>query len=115
MASDSNLVHFQTKFLIGWAILGLGFGMAMLISEIIAPRGNFNGIGEVLGYAIALIPGMVVVGFFCFLIEGLFIHKANFSELTHPQWAWYVYPVFFLWTIAFAFTLGFFLTLFKSK
>ncbi|MFZ1029764.1 MAG: hypothetical protein WAN66_26475 [Limnoraphis robusta] len=106
MALGSNSVRFQTKFLIGWAISGLVVGLGILISEIISPSGSFNGIGEVLGYVIAIIPATVVLGGFCLLIDGLFLHQGTFSQVTHPEWFWYVYPVFFIWSLTLSFLLG---------
>ncbi|SKB15054.1 membrane hypothetical protein [Planktothrix sp. PCC 11201] len=107
MAFGSNSVRFQTKFLIGWAILGFILGMGLLIDEMISPSGSFNGIGEVLGYVIAIIPGMVIVGGFCLLIDGLFLHQGAFSQVTHPEWFWYVYPFLFIWSLTLSFLLGF--------
>ncbi|KKD37865.1 hypothetical protein [Limnoraphis robusta] len=106
MASGSNSVHFQTKFLIGWAIFGLVVGMGLLISEMNSPSGSFNGIGEVLSYVLLIIPCSVVLGGFCLLIDGLFLHQGTFSQVTHPEWFWYVYPVFFIWSLTLSFVLG---------
>ncbi|OIP73436.1 MAG: hypothetical protein AUK43_00085 [Oscillatoriales cyanobacterium CG2_30_40_61] len=111
MASGSNSVHFQKKILIGWAILGLVFGLGILIYEMISPSGSFNGIGEIIANVIVLIPGMVGAGGLCFLLEGLIICGGRFSEVTHSQWVWYVYPVFFPVTLAF----GWVLSLLTSK
>ncbi|CAD5973799.1 hypothetical protein PCC9214_04005 [Planktothrix tepida] len=107
MAFGSNSVRFQTKFLIGWAILGLVPAMGLFIDEMISPSGSFNGIGDLLGNAIAIIPGMVIFGGFCLLIDGLFCHQGSFSQVTHPEWFWYVYPVFFVWSLTLTFLLGF--------
>ncbi|MBD2485380.1 hypothetical protein [Planktothrix sp. FACHB-1365] len=107
MAFGSNYVRFQTKFLIGWAIVGFVPAMGLFIDEMISPSGSFNGIGDLLGNAIAIIPGMVIFGGFCLLIDGLFCHQGRFSQVTHPEWFWYVYPVFFVWSLTLTFLLGF--------
>jgi len=107
MAFGSNYVRFQTKFLIGWAIVGFVPAMGLFIDEMISPSGSFNGIGDLLGNAIAIIPGMVIFGGFCLLIDGLFCHQGSFSQVTHPEWFWYVYPVFFVWSLTLTFLLGF--------
>jgi len=107
MAFGSNYVRFQTKFLIGWAIVGFVPAMGLFIDEMISPSGSFNGIGDLLGNAIAIIPGIVIFGGFCLLIDGLFCHQGSFSQVTHPEWFWYVYPVFFVWSLTLTFLLGF--------
>lgn len=119
MNSDNlNKLGFQKKYILGWLIMGVVLSVAFFIILIFdyffgssEPVINSEVIGGLLFSPFAF----VIIGFGCFLIEGVFMEKFRFSEVKHPQWFWYVYPVSFLWTLVFAIFLGFFINLFTSK
>jgi len=113
-SDNSNKLGFQKKYIIGWLITGVVFSVISLFSYMSSnSRQELN--SEVIQMVFLTPFAMVIIGFGCFFIEGAFIEKFRFSEVKHPQWFWYVYPVSFLWTICIAIFLGFIINLFASK
>lgn len=115
---SSGKVKLQKKHLVGWLIMGVVvsvvFSITLIFSHLSGEPISVSN-SEAMVSLLSIPFAFVVIGFSGFLIEGVFIEKLRFSEVKHPQWFWYVYPISFLWTLCLAIFLGFFINLFTSK
>jgi|SanBayMetagenome_1026888.scaffolds.fasta_scaffold05307_2 phosphatidylserine synthase len=111
-SDNSNKLGFQKKYIVGWLITGVVGAVVVVVGSVLT---NPRELSELIPALLFTPFAMVIIGFGCFLIEGAFIEKFRFSEVKHPQWFWYVYPVSFIWMVCLAMILGIFIKLFTSK
>lgn len=98
----SNPLGFQKKYIIGWLITGLIFGIVAVIYESSSGMTANDTVGFLLGMPIV----MVINGFVFFFLEAAIAKKFRFSEVEHPQWFWYIYPMAFAGILVIGWLIG---------
>jgi lipoprotein signal peptidase len=98
-----NGVAFKSKFLQGWALLGITTGALITIA-------NAPSVGFLSAIATGIPMGLILsfsYGGLGMLFDAGVRHKWRFNDMRKPDFVWYIYPIVGLADIIITISLGF--------